>query len=411
MSNSLAIAAVTTTLQSLINQGIRSVVDSAVVTTVTLEKAEANSETNQINLLLYHTMPKLELGQQQTQPRGKPKGNQTSSLALELYYLVVAYGENGNETKSHQLLGRVVQVLYDCATLSSDEIEVATARDYPDSDLHRQVESIHINPVALSFEEMSKVWQVMGSPYRPSMAYKVSVVMIDSLVTVGNAMPVLSRHGLGSGSVVQLGLPPLVRELGLPHRQPSARLGDQIRVRGEHLTGETVTVQLRHPLLQESIELSSVSTLDDGEVGVALPSIYDADAESWLAGFWTISVGARHADAVRVSNEFPLAVAPIVSELEPLEAVAGNISVTLTCKPAVRPEQRVMLLWGDRPIPVYEVSTLDSKTASSNLTFRVREMTPGVYPVRLRVDGVDSLPVDFAKVPWQVDPQQQVRIT
>lgn len=411
MSNSLAIAAVTTTLQSLINQGVRNTIDSVTVTTLTLEKAQANSDSNQINLLLYHVMPKLELGQQQTQPRGKPKKNKKASLALDLYYLVVAYGEKENEAKSHVLLGQVVQVLYDCAKLSPGEIEVATAREYPDSDLHRQLESIQITPVALSFEEMSKVWQVMGSPYRPSMAYKVSVVMIDSMVPVGGAMPVLARSGVGSGALVQLGLPPLIRELSLPNRQPSIRLGDQIKVRGEYLEGEMVTVQLRHPLRRDSIDLSPISPPSASEVAIALPTAEGSDPEAWLAGFWTIALEVRRAGAVRCSNEFPLAVAPTVSDLEPLETPAGNLSVTLTCVPAMHPEQRVMLLWGDRPIPVYQISHTDSTSDSSRLTFRIREMVPGVYPVRLRVDGVDSLPVDFATVPWQVDPQQQIRIT
>ena len=411
MSNSLAIAAVTTTLQSLINQGVRNTIDSVTVTTLTLEKAQANSDGNQINLLLYHVMPKLELGRQQTQPRGKPKNNQKASLALDLYYLLVAYGEKENEAKSHVLLGQVVQVLYDCAKLSPGEIEVATAREYPDSDLHRQLESIQITPAALSFEDMSKVWQVMGSPYRPSVAYKVSAVMIDSRVPAVGAMPVLARSGVGSGPLVKLGLPPLIMRLSLPNRQPSVRLGEQLKIQGEHLEGETVRVHLRHPLLRDPINLSPLSSSHASEVEIALPTAEEADAQAWLAGFWTVALEVQRADSMQCSNEFPLAMAPTVSNLEPLEAPVGNLSVTLTCTPAIRPEQRVMLLWGDRPIPAYQVSHTDSPAASSRLTYRIREIVPAVYPVRLRVDGVDSLPVDFSTVPWQIDPQQQVRIT
>lgn len=414
MSNSFAIAAVTTTLQAVINQGLHSATDSVVVTTLTQDKAQVNGGGNQVNLLLYHAMPKLELGNQQTHPRGKPKGSQRPSLAMDLYYLVAAYGENGDEAKSHLLLGRVVQVLYDCTTLQSTDIEVATAREYPDSDLHRQVESLQITPVALTFDDMSKVWQVIQSPYRPSVAYKVSAVMIDSGVAVGSAMPVLTRSGVDDGPFVQLGLPPMITELTLPHRQPSARLGDRVTVRGEHLAGETVTVQLRHPLVPEPITFTPIST-SEGEVAIALPTTLTShttpDSPPWLAGFWTLAVEVQHATgATRVSNEFPLAIAPTLSDLDPLEMPPGNLMVSVTCQPAIRPEQRVMLLWSDRTIPVYEQATVAGEASASRLSFRIREMTPGVYPVRLRVDGADSLPVDFATVPWQVDPNQQVRI-
>ncbi|MBT9314526.1 DUF4255 domain-containing protein [Leptothoe spongobia] len=408
MSNSLAIAAVTTTLQSLINQGIRSAIDSATVTAVTLEKAQANGDSNRINLLLYHAMPKLELGHQQSlQPRGKVRTPQKTSVALDLYYLVAAYGENGSEAKSHLLLGRVIQFLSDGLTLGAAEIETATARELPNSDLHRQLEKIQISPVALTFEEMSKVWQVLQNPYRPSVALKVSVIMIDIGGPVGGAMPVLSRSGVGDGPFVMPGLPPMITGITLPHRQPSARVGDRVLVRGEHFAGDAVTVQLRHPLLAKPIDL--VPQVPPSATSVETMLSPDSP---WLAGFWTVAVGVlRASGSMRVSNEFPLAVAPIISGLDPLEVSAGNVSLSLTCVPAVRGDQRVMLIWGDRTIAVYEMSHPEDDPRASRLTFRIRELTPGVYPVRLRVDGVDSMPVDVSAVPMQVDPQQQVRIT
>ncbi|MGR3275338.1 DUF4255 domain-containing protein [Acaryochloris marina NIES-2412] len=411
MSNSMAIAAVTITLQALINQGIRDAIDSATVTAQTIDKVQTSGGKNQVNLSLYHTMPKLELGNTQLQPRGKPRGTQKSALALDLYYLIAAYGENGNEAKSHVLLGRVVQLLHDNATLSPADIEVATAREFPDSDLHRQVETIQISPVALTFEDMSKVWQVMQSPLHPSVAYKVSVVMIDSLASVSGAMPVLSRHGANGRSLVQLGMPPMITGLTLPHRQPSARLGDRISIQGEHLEGKTVTVHLRHALLSETIDLSPLSPPHETGVEIAVPSDHNLADPPWLAGFWTIAVEVQQSEeSKRTSNEFPLAIAPTVSEMDPRQATPGNLSLTLTCMPSVHPEQRVLVLWGDRAIPVHQIAASEAEPHSSRLTFRIREMTPGVYPVRLRVDGVDSIPVDFATVPWQVDPNQQIRI-
>ena len=44
------------------------------------------------------------------------------------------------------------------------------------------------------------------------------------------------------------------------------------------------------------------------------------------------------------------------------------------------------------------------------MTFTVTGATPGTYPVRLRVDGVDSLLIDATTVPPVYDPSQVVVI-
>ena len=74
----------------------------------------------------------------------------------------------------------------------------------------------------------------------------------------------------------------------------------------------------------------------------------------------------------------------------------------------MRRGQRISLLLGDRetlaePLPA-------GTDATDTLTFRVEDATPGTYVVRLRVDGVDSLPFDPDVSPLAFDPQQQVTI-
>jgi hypothetical protein len=75
--------------------------------------------------------------------------------------------------------------------------------------------------------------------------------------------------------------------------------------------------------------------------------------------------------------------------------VDGNVAVTLTCSPEVRPEQRAALLVGGR-----EVLAEPHPTQTDTLTFEFGNPTPADEPdpvehfVRLRVDGVDSLLID-----------------
>ncbi|NJR54613.1 MAG: hypothetical protein HC768_08380 [Acaryochloris sp. CRU_2_0] len=83
----------------------------------------------------------------------------------------------------------------------------------------------------------------------------------------------------------------------------------------------------------------------------------------------------------------------------------------MTCWPQIRPEQQVVLLMGDRGIALQDLSSPTDLTAPSTLTFQLKDMQPGLYVVRLRVDGVDSIPIDFASTPLQFAENQTLRVT
>jgi hypothetical protein len=57
------------------------------------------------------------------------------------------------------------------------------------------------------------------------------------------------------------------------------------------------------------------------------------------------------------------------------------------------------------------VATPTDPDAPSKLTFQVSSAQPGEYVLRVRVDGVDSIPVDFESTPPQFDDEQKVTIT
>jgi hypothetical protein len=46
--------------------------------------------------------------------------------------------------------------------------------------LHEQVERVRITLQPLTLEEVAKLWNVFQTPYRISVAYEVSVVLIES---------------------------------------------------------------------------------------------------------------------------------------------------------------------------------------------------------------------------------------
>ena len=71
----------------------------------------------------------------------------------------------------------------------------------------------------------------------------------------------------------------------------------------------------------------------------------------------------------------------------------------------------MVLLFGEREIEPASVTTPASPTAETTLTFSVANATSGDYALRLRVEGVDSIPVDFTAVPPQFDTNQVITIT
>lgn len=402
MSNSLAIAAVTTTLRTLLFQGVRDELGSGSVTTRPLDKARGSNDGNQINLFLYHTAVSGAWRNMDMPHQTKPGETSQFPLALELYYLVTAYGENDNDIRSHQLLGRAMSVLHNHAMLNPLEIEAATRPNALDSDLfgsdlHRQIERIRLVLLKLSFDEMSQIWRPFQVQYRISAAYQVSIVLIEGNTPAKAPLPVLRRGSEDRGVVATASLPPSLLDVVLPHGKPSAELGDILVIRGDRLDDANLTVRFRSVLSDTEIEVVPLSPRTASELRVQLPAATDTSAiAQWTSGIYTLAgVVRRPQMPLWTTNDLPFALAPTVTQISPLTAPSGDVTLTITCIPPVRSTQRVTLLWGDREIP------LESLTPT--LTFQIRDAQPGAYVIRLRVIGLivyrSTLPVVRSNLP------------
>jgi hypothetical protein len=216
MSSALAIAAVTAVLKnlldnSLVHHGIASSLGDVAVTALPPDRIETGAdEKSQLNLFLYRVTPNsgwrskgapmLRGGEGQREKRSDSRdngdgtgGRQQPPLALDLRYLLTAYGEQ--DFQSEILLGYGIQTLYRASTLTRDAIRsalaaisgsgsaavVAPARAaLGASDLADSVERIEVSLEFLSSEELSKLWSTLQARYRPSAAYKVSTVLIGA---------------------------------------------------------------------------------------------------------------------------------------------------------------------------------------------------------------------------------------
>jgi len=207
MSNYLAIAAVTATLQDL----LREVADAAVPgATVTVQRPEAASNGGQheakVNIYLYGVAPNAawrnadisvrRANGAEPDRRGKDQVEYRTVVPLNLHYLISFYGAEG-EFQPQRLLGSVVGALQVNARLTPARVRSAVQeRSYlADADLDFQlehIEHVQLSPILLDLEEMSKIWSVFFQvPHALSVAYEAAAVLIEP--TAPRAVPVVTQ--------------------------------------------------------------------------------------------------------------------------------------------------------------------------------------------------------------------------
>ena len=435
MSSALAIAAVTASLKDLLNDGLLdhdlSSIGSFAITAQPPDRVTTGeTEANQLNLFLYQVTPNIgwrNVGLPSRSPDGTRIAN--PPLALDLHYLLTAYGSQ--DLNSEVLLGYAMHLMHENPVLSREQLRTALSAPSPVDgtilpgpfgslsaiDLADQVELLKITPVYLTSEDLSKLWTSMQARYRPSMAYTVSVVLIQSTQTVSSAPPVLQRGPGDRGPTALAGPFPTLAGVrpALSDVLPAARLGDDLLVTGANLAGAAGLV-LRNDRLGIVVELPVAPGARLGELSARLPA--PAELASAMSD-WGVGV---YSAALRVSrpnqpdwstNGAPLAISPLVT-VTPLNAAPSTVQLTVECTPRLRPLQEpgVRLLFGDQDVAPLTVDTPGDATQPTTLTFEVSGVAAGTYIVRLRVDGIDSLPVVVTGSPpaFTFDPQQTVTV-
>jgi hypothetical protein len=428
VSNSLSVAAITLALRGLLDTAVPALDSSLVglqVTTRTPDAARTNVNVPSLNLFLYRAATNAGWSNLDPPLAVRPGESGFPALALDLHYLLTAYGAEDTDSTatSHRALGAAMSVLHDHPLLDGEAILAAL----PGSDVQDQVERIRISPVPLSVDDLSKLWSGFATQYRLSAAYVVSVVLIDSLRPTRSALPVLTRGPDDRGPVAVSGAGPVVRALLPPRGQAAVRLGEEVIVDGTRLTDPStvfriasllpdplppVELQRRPPMPGEPADQVSLRIL---------PLDEDPDALGrWAPGFVSVTAVLTPPDLpVVVSNAVAVALAPsiTVSPKATDGPAAPGSTLTVLCTPRVRPGQRVTLLLAGRQLAPSSLIQPDPASptfadTATTITFEVPDVPGETYPVRLRVDGVDSIPVTYAGDPPlpTFDPDQQVSV-
>jgi hypothetical protein len=398
MSDARAIEAVTQTLRAIVDAGIKDVAGPGAHAITQPPHEITASNDLRVNVFLYQTQ--IDPALRNTDPISTTPGELGQpALPLILHYLITAYAPNADDIQAHRLLGGALRALHSHQVLTPADL----ADNAPYSDISRQVEVVRVAWQPLEEKDIYSLWSVFQAPYRVSAAFELRVVSIDSGAPALAALPVLKRGADGNGSVAAAAVAyPEITGVVPPLGQASALPGDRVRLLGTALRAATVTVLLSHPRLAAPLRVTP-GTATGTEVAFTVPTAMPAGLGSVALSLSTPGTSDQ------LSNDVPFAVGPQVTSPLPATVAAAShpASLTLTCRPAVRAGQRVVLLLDATPVPS---PPLTADTTS--LTFTVGPLPAGKYRLRLRVDGADSrLVADRTKVPPAFDDTQLVTVT
>lgn len=398
MSNYLAIATVTTTLQRILQRSIQLDVEGASVTTIKPENIGGGTPETGVNIYLYHIKRNSTRGNADMpgrQRRGEiVKRNQ---IGIDLFYVITFYG-NDNELEPQRLLGSTLKILEDRSLLNSQIIRETIADPaFPylaDSDLADQIDMIRAEFLSISTDELSKIWSVFfQTSYALSVVYKVTVVLIEGEEPLQRALPVKARN---------ITLLPYFRDKQPIIQQVTAQTGkyqpilanSTLLIRGQMLSVPEAKVRIGKQLL-------TPATIKATEICLPLALI---PHDALKAGAQTLQVGRYVLDLngempIVESNVFPFILCPTIIEIEIVdleeleeESYSGEVVVTLDV--LVGSEQRAIILLnhkdaGKNKNYLFNAQARDED--SETISFMVNNIRSGDYLVRVQIDGAESV--------------------
>jgi hypothetical protein len=392
MSKPEALATVTAALRNLLSDDM----GGAAISTKPPSVARNGESGSQLNIFLYSVRYSPAFRNEPLPGKAKNGELAYPPMPLILKYLITAYGSDNDDISGQILLGKAMRILHDHPLLGQADLKDIV----PESGLHEQAERIRITPDTLNLDDMSKLWSSFQSAeYRLSVGYEISVVLIESERKGKAAPPVLKRGEGDMGPEVLLDFPPSLSGAQFLHKKPAAELGEAVTLLGEHLIEGKLITRFHHPLFGTDEYRKLDLVRNENKMTVTLPEEDSTEETGWPAGMYTLFLSMQ-SPKIWASNQIAMPLAPTVLSVEPQEAEPDIAFVlTLTCKPQIRANQKAVLLFGDQMIGSDSITNPSDIKEPSSLTFTVKAPAKTQpYLVRLRVDGVDSIPVDYITV-------------
>ena len=413
MSNSLAIATVSATLQNLLQSAFQTNQPDqlAGATVSTLPLGDVPADARGANVYLYQVSESQSLKNQLLPWRsGDGTTVKPPQVALDLHYLISFYGA-ANKLEPERFLGVAVRTLNSLPVLSKQmvaqtvEMHGAAGANLDflvSSDLSDGPELVRLTPISISLEELSKLWSILlQKTYVLSVLYVASVVLIDSTEPSVSPLPVRTNNVMVSVtstlSVVQV-IATDTTSLG------AILSGARVAVLGRGLSAPGLVVNI-----DGANQFATFLSVADNRTEFNLSTSLRAGLHSLrLQTFFGTNTLPTNETAPISFTLRPFINGPIVKSVAPASppssppATLFSGSVSVPVSPRVAAIQRKSLLLDRKDLPagsppagaVLTLSpALPGDTTDTNLlTFPFTDLPAGRYAVRVRVDDAESPP-------------------
>jgi hypothetical protein len=194
-------SALSRTLNEALTTGLPGGVENARVTTQRPQVlAPTDTDARGVNLFLYRVVSNGMRSAAELPARtGDGMLVSRPRQALDLEYLLTFYGEE-SALEPQRLLGLTVSTLTVQPILGRGVIEGAVQQAVTDdpaawqqhADLADQLDPVRLSMLPLDLEELTKLWSMFThTPYRLSVAYQATVVLLDGQATLAPHAPLV----------------------------------------------------------------------------------------------------------------------------------------------------------------------------------------------------------------------------
>jgi Pvc16 N-terminal domain len=399
MSNALAIAAVTAVVKDLLENGlvsdaIVSSIGDVVVTALPPDRISVGGdERPQINLFLYQVTQNRNIDLTSAEFRQKKTRSTNPPLALNLHYLLTAYG--AKDFQAELLLGYAMHLLHKTPVMSQDLIETClhnaakvsssstlaqalTLISIPD--LARQIGKIKICTEFFTMEDTSKLWSSMQTNYRPSAAYQVSSVIIDS------------NDDKSADRLLPSFYEPKIEQI-IPPSETDGKIvaGSILTIGGKRLRSDRTCIRMsgiEQPIVPKNIH--------DNQISFPLPSGLMAGIHSLQVLHLVMRSPYTPADEIP-SNIIAFILHPqliaTVDRVDQDKDLSYTADIVVKFKPPVAHGQRVVLVLDEISAvrgANYTILVDPHSGDTDSIIVPIKNIKAGDYIVRVQVDGAES---------------------
>jgi hypothetical protein len=401
MSNYLAVATITATLQRTLQAVVQTDIEGARVTTVRPSDIGNGTPESGVNLFLYQVMTNPALHNLDAAPlrsRGTPAKRQA---ALDLYYMFSFYG-NDTELEPQRLMGSVIRALNDKRVITQDMIQAAcrdsTLSFLQASNLAEQIQQISIVPLDLNLEDLSKAWSVFfQTPYMLSMGYKVLVVLVEGEAAPARGLPIRDRRTQGISPYYHQ--PQIEQIMSQDNPEQAIVANSTLLIRGKQLKGDWATQVRLCGVIVTPTEVS------DRQLLVPLSLLPNAALRAGVQSLQVIHPPPANNRSNQLSqhrgkesNAAPFVVRPQVLTITATvdwgdedEGLTGQLHVHTNL--TIGATQRVVMVlnqWNTEQPTSYLFDAPRRRRDEHTLAIPFQAVQPGDYLVRLMVDGAES---------------------